>query len=59
MDPFDKVDITENGEFISFKYRTSICYEDAEEMYEAGIDFTTNAEKELKIDSGAFFNNAS
>lgn len=55
MDPFDRVDVTENGEFISFKYGHSIPYEDAEEMYEAGIDFTTNAEKELKIDSGAFF----
>ena len=59
MDPFDKVDITDNGEFISFKYGHSIPYEDAEEMYEAGIDFNTKAEKEFKIDSGSFFNNAS
>tara|TARA_R110001592_G_scaffold165371_1_gene399672 strand:- start:828 stop:1007 length:180 start_codon:yes stop_codon:yes gene_type:complete len=59
MDPFDRVDITDNGEFISFNHGHSIPYEDAEEMYEAGIDFTTKAERELKIDSGAFFNNAS
>jgi len=59
MDPFDRVDITDNGEFISFKYGHSIPYEDVEELFEAGIDFTTKAEKELKIDSGAFFNNAS
>lgn len=59
MDPFDIVDITDNGEFISFKYGHSIPYEDVEELFEAGIDFTTKAEKELKIDSGAFFNNAS
>ncbi len=59
MDPFDIVDITDNGEFISFKYGHSIPYEDVEELFEAGIDFTTKAAKELKVDSGAFFNNAS
>ena len=59
MDPFDRVDITDNGEFISFKYGHSIPYEDVEELFEAGIDFTTKAAKELKVDSGAFFNNAS
>lgn len=59
MDPFDTIDITEDGEFISFKYGTSIPYEDVEQMYEAGIDFTSKAERELKIHSGAFFINAS
>ena len=59
MDPFDRVDITDNGEFISFKYGTSIPYEDAEQMYEADIDFTTNAAKELRKEAGEFFNNAS
>ena len=59
MDPFDRVDITDNGEFISFKYGHSIPYEDVEELFEAGIEFTTNAKKELRKEAGEFFNNAS
>jgi len=59
MCPFDTVDVTENGEFISFKNGDLIPYEDVEELYEAGINFTAAAEKELMISSGEFFNNAS
>jgi len=59
MCPFDTVDVTENGEFISFKDGDLIPFEDVEEHYEAGIHFTAAAEKELMISSGEFFNNAS
>jgi hypothetical protein len=55
MCPFDTVDVTENGEFISFKNGDLIPYEDVEELYEAGINFTAAAEKELKISSGDYF----
>ena len=55
MCPFDTVDVTENGEFISFKNGDLIPYEDVEEYYEAGINFTAAAEKELKISSGDYF----
>jgi hypothetical protein len=57
MCPFDTVDVTENGEFISFKNGDLIPYEDVEELYEAGINFTAAAEKELKISSGDYFKN--
>tara|TARA_A100000172_G_C2989581_1_gene92330 strand:+ start:493 stop:681 length:189 start_codon:yes stop_codon:yes gene_type:complete len=57
MCPFDTVDVTENGEFISFKNGDLIPYEDVEEYYEAGINFTAAAEKELKISSGDYFKN--
>ena len=59
MCPFDTGDVTENGEFISFKNGDLIPYEDVEELYEACIHFTAAAEKELMISSGEFFNNAS
>ena len=59
MCPFDTVDVTENGEFISFKNGDLIPFEEVEEHYEAGINFTAAAEKELMISSGEFFNNAS
>ena len=55
MDPFDKVDVTDNGEFISYKYGHSIPYEEVEELFEAGIEFTTNAAKELRKEAGEFF----
>mgnify|MGYP003113464893 FL=1 len=57
MCPFDTVDVTEDGEFISFKDGDLIPYEEVEELYEAGINFTAAAEKELKISSGDFFKN--
>ena len=57
MCPFDTVDVTENGEFISFKDGHLILYEEVEEHYEAGIHFTAAAEKELKISSGEYFKN--
>jgi hypothetical protein len=59
MCPFDTVDVTENGEFISFKNGDLIPYEDVEEHYESGIHFTAAAKKELMISSGEYFNNAS
>ena len=57
MCPFDTVDVTENGEFFSFKNGHLIPYEEVEEHYEAGIPFTAAAEKELKLSSGEFFKN--
>ena len=57
MCPFDTIDVTEDGEFISFKNGNLIPYEEVEELYEAGINFTAAAEKELKISSGDFFKN--
>ena len=57
MYPFDTVDVTEDGEFISFKNGYIIPYEEVEEYYEAGIRFTAAAEKELKISSGEYFKN--
>ncbi len=57
MCPFDTVDVTENGEFISFKDGYIIPYEEVEEHYEAGIHFTAAAEKELMISSGDYFKN--
>ncbi len=55
MDPFDTVDVTEDGEFISFKTGTSISDEDVEEYFEAGIPFTWKAENKLKEVSGDIF----
>lgn len=55
MDPFDTVDVTEDGEFISFKTGTSISDEDVEEYFEAGIPFTRKAENKLKEVSGDIF----
>ena len=49
MCPFDTVDVTESGEFISFKNGHLIPFEEVEEHYEAGIHFTAAAEKELKL----------
>ena len=54
MNPFDLIDITESGEFISYKTGISIPYEDLEELYEAGIEFNRKAEIELKKESGEF-----
>jgi hypothetical protein len=54
MNPFDLIDITESGEFISYKTGISIPYEDLEELYESGIEFTRKAEIELKKESGEF-----
>lgn len=52
MDPFDTIDITEDGEFISFKTGFQISDEDVEEYYQAGIPFTWKAEKKLKEVTG-------
>ena len=57
MCPFDTVDVTESGEFISFKDGHFIPFEEVEEHYEAGINFTAAAEKELKLYSGDFYKN--
>ena len=57
MCPFDTVDVTESGEFISFKDGHFIPFEEVEELYEAGIHFTAAAEKELMISSGEYFKN--
>ena len=57
MCPFDTVDVTESGEFISFKNGDLIPFEEVEEHCEAGIHFTAAAEKELKLYSGDFFKN--
>ncbi len=57
MCPFDTVDVTESGEFISFKNGDLIPFEQVEAHYEAGIHFTAAAEKELKLYSGDFFKN--
>lgn len=57
MCPFDTVDVTESGEFISFKNGNLIPFEEVEEHYEAGIHFTAAAEKELMISSGEYFKN--
>tara|TARA_R110000751_G_scaffold76497_1_gene154303 strand:- start:25 stop:201 length:177 start_codon:yes stop_codon:yes gene_type:complete len=55
MDPFDTIDITEDGEFISFKSGFSITHEQAEEYFEAGIAFTRSARNELMKESSEFF----
>lgn len=47
MEPFDTVDVTEDGEFISFKNGSSILEEEALTYFEAGIAFTRRAEKVL------------
>jgi len=54
MDPFDIIDVTEDGEFISFKYGFPISDEEVEACYEAGIEFTKKAEKVLLEDSGEY-----
>jgi hypothetical protein len=54
MNPFDLIDVTESGEFISYKTGISIPYEDLEELYESGIEFTRKAEIELRKESGEF-----
>ena len=54
MDPFDTIDITEDGEFISFKHGFPVTYEEAEACYEAGICFTRKAENELMAGSSEF-----
>lgn len=54
MDPFDTVDVTEDGEFISFKNGFPISHEEAENYYEAGICFTRKAEKFLMETSGEY-----
>ena len=48
MDPFDTIDITEDGEFISFKHGFPVTYEEAEMYYDAGICFTRKAENDLR-----------
>jgi rhamnose utilization protein RhaD (predicted bifunctional aldolase and dehydrogenase) len=57
MDPFDTIDITDDGEFISFKHGLPVTYEEAEACFEAGICFTNNAEKELMKESSEFLKN--
>ena len=54
MDPFDTVDVTDDGEFISFKNGFPISAEEAETYYEAGICFTRKAEKILMEASGEY-----
>ena len=54
MDPFDTVDVTEDGEFISFKHGFPIPEEEVEAYYEAGIEFTRKAEKVLLVNSGEY-----
>jgi rhamnose utilization protein RhaD (predicted bifunctional aldolase and dehydrogenase) len=54
MDPFDTIDITEDGEFIFFKNGLLVTYEEAEACYEAGICFTRKAENELMAESSEF-----
>jgi len=54
MDPFDIIDVTEDGEFISFKYGFPISGEEVEAYYEAGIEFTRKAEKVLLENSGEY-----
>ncbi len=54
MDPFDTVDVTEDGEFISFKHGFPIPEEEVEYYFEAGICFTRRAEKVLFETFGEF-----
>lgn len=54
MDPFDTVDVTEDGEFISFEHGTLILGEEVQDYFEAGICFTRRAEKILFETSGEF-----
>lgn len=54
MNPFDIIDVTESGEFISYSTGISIPYEDLVELYESGIEFTRKAEIELLKESGEF-----
>lgn len=57
MDPFETIDITEDGEFISFKHGFPVTYEEAEVYYEAGIHFTRKAKNELMKESSEFLKN--
>ena len=54
MDPFDIIDVTEDGEFISYKHGFPISDEEIEACYEAGIEFTRKAEKVLLVNSGEY-----
>jgi hypothetical protein len=54
VDPFDTVDVTEDGEFISFKHGFPIPEEEVEYYFEAGICFTRRAEKVLLVNSGEY-----
>ena len=55
MDPFDIIDITDDKEFISSKFDITLTHEQAEEFYEAGIEFTRKAKNELMKESSEFF----
>jgi hypothetical protein len=55
MDPFDIIDITDDKEFISTNNGFTITHEQAEEFYEAGIEFTRKARNELMKESSEFF----
>ena len=48
------IDVTEDGEFISYKHGFPISDEEIEACYEAGIEFTRKAEKVLLENSGEY-----
>ena len=54
MDPFDIVDVNDDGEFVSSSNGDALSLEEVEEFYEAGIEFTRKAEIEIRKVSGEF-----
>ena len=54
MDPFDIVDVNNDGEFVSSSNGDALSLEEVEEFYEAGIEFTRKAEIEIRKVSGEF-----
>jgi len=54
MDPFDIVDVNDDGEFVSSSNGDALSLEEVEEFYEAGIEFTRKAEIEVRKVSGEF-----
>jgi hypothetical protein len=54
MDPFDIVDVNDDGEFVSSSNGDALSLEEVEEFHEAGIEFTRKAEIEIRKVSGEF-----
>jgi len=52
MNPFDVIDITEDGEFFSTDTDEILSIEEIENYHQAGIEFTKNAIIQLKKDFG-------
>jgi len=54
MDPFDTIDVTDDGQFISSLSGNFIDSQEVEVYYEAGIAFTDKARKVLLKYSGEY-----